>query len=322
MDIRRREFMRLAGGAGACALAGPALAQAYPLKPIRLVLGFAPGTPPDIVARLVASSLSERIGQQVFVDNRSGAGANVATSQFKRAEPDGYSIMLVVATTTINQTLYPNLDFHIARDFQPVTSLLRVANVLVVNPGVPVKSVPEFLAYAKTNPGKLNMASGGNGSSPHISGEMFKSMTGIDMVHVPYSGNYFPDLLSGQVHVVFSAIPGAIGFLKQNQLRALAVTTEKRWESLPELPPLHEFVPGYESSGWYGIVAPKGAPRPIVEWLHKELNAAVADPKVVARLPDLGMSPFKSTPEEFGKFIGDEVDKYAKIIKAANIRVD
>ena len=320
MTLHRRQFLQ--AGAAATALPSCAVAQAFPSKPIRLVLGFAPGTPPDIVSRLVASSMSERIGQQVFVDNRSGAGANVATSQFKRAEPDGYSFMLVVATTTINQTLFPNLDFHIARDFAPITSVLRVANVMVVHPDVPVKTVPEFLAYAKANPGKLNMASGGNGSSPHISGEMFKALTGVDMVHVPYNGNYFPDLLSGQVQVVFSAIPGVSGFIRNGQIRALAVTTDKRWDSLPDLPTVAEFVPGYESSGWYGFVAPKGTRAPILEWFHKELSATLADPKILARLPDLGMSPFLSTPEAFGKFIGDEVDKYAKIIASAGIRVN
>lgn len=318
MQLHRRRFLQ---ASAAAAFPAPAIAQSFPSKPIRLVCGFAAGTPPDIVARFVATSMSERIGQQVYVDNRSGAGANVATSQFRRAEPDGYNIMLVVATTTINQTLFPNLDFHIATDFQPVTSLLRVANVLVVHPSVPVKSLPELVDYSKKNPGKLNMASGGNGSSPHISGEMFRMMTGVDWVHVPYSSNYFPDLVAGQVQVVFSAIPGVAGFIRQNQLRALAVATEKRWDTMPDVPAVAEFVPGYENSGWYGIVAPKGTPEALVQWLHKELNAAVADPKVTARLPDLGMAPFVSTPAAFGKFIGGEVDKYAKIIKAANIRV-
>ena len=316
MRSDRRKFLSCSAAA---VLPLPALAQSYPNRPIKLVTGFPAGGPPDIVARLIAPALSERLGQQVIVENKPGASANIASAQVARTEADGYTILLIVATNTINQTLHPNLDFHIVRDFTPITGVMRVTNVLAVTPSMPVKTMAEFMAYAKANPGKLNFASSGSGSSPHITMEMFKAMAGVDMIHVPYSTNYFPDLLAGQTQVVCTAIPGILGFIRNGQMRALAVSTDKRSDFLPDIPTISEFVPGYEASGWYGIVAPKNMPTPIVERLHRDINAVLADPKMKARFPDFGGTEFTSTPVGFGKFVGDEVEKWGKVIRDGKI---
>jgi tripartite-type tricarboxylate transporter receptor subunit TctC len=285
------------------------------------MIGFAAGGPPDVVARLLGTALSDKLGVQVIVENKPGASANLASQQVARMEPDGYTILMIVATNTINQTLYPNLDFHIVNDFTPIASVMRVPNVVVVNPALPIKTIPELIAFSKANPGKLNYASSGAGSSPHVVVEMFKAMTGADLTHVPYATtNYFPDLISGQTQLMFAAIPGAMGFIRNGQLRAIAVTTEKRAAALPETPTVGESVPGYENSGWYGVIAPKGVPAPIVEKLHKEITAALNDPKIKARFPDLGGTDFDSTPAEFGKFLVSEVEKWAKVIKTQNIK--
>ncbi len=319
MRVRRREFLRLATGGAACAAPLRAAAQTFPARPVKLMLGFPAGSPPDVVARLIAPGISERLGQQVIVENKPGASANIASAQAARAEPDGHTILMIVATNTINQTLYPNLEFDIVRDFAPVASVMRIPNVLVVTPALPVSSLPELIAYAKANPGKLNFASSGSGSSPHVTMEMFKAMAGVEMTHVPYSSNYFPDLLSGQTQVLSAAIPGAAGFVRAGQLRPLAVSTARRSEFFPELPAIGEVVPGYEASGWYGIVAPKNTPAAIVETLHRAIGAALADPGMKARFPDFGGSDFISTPAEFGAFIVDEVVKWGKVVKSAHI---
>lgn len=321
MQFHRRDFLQLAAAA---ALPAPACAQgAFPNKPVKLMLGFPAGGPPDVVARLIAPALSERLGQQVVVENRPGASANLASQFVSRQEPDGYTILMIVATNTINQTLHPNLDFHIVRDFTPITSVMRVPNVVVVNPALPVKSVAELLAYAKANPGRLNYASSGAGSSPHVAAEMFKAMTGVEIAHIPYSTtSYFPDLISGQVQMMFAAIPGAMGFIRNNQLRAIAVTTEKRADALPDVPTVAETVPGYENSGWYAILAPRGVPAPIVERLYRDISAALADPRMKTRFPDLGGTDFSATPAELGKFLESEVEKWAKVIRTQGIKAE
>jgi tripartite-type tricarboxylate transporter receptor subunit TctC len=323
MKLPRRAFLHLA----ACAAALPALsriawAQTYPSRPVNLVAGYAPGGGVDITARLIGQWLSERLGQQFVIENRPGANSNIATEAVVRAPADGYTLLLVTSANATNATLYDKLNFNFIRDIAPVASVMRYPYVMVVNPSVPAKSVPEFIAYAKANPRKLNMASPGIGSGVHIAGELFKMIAGVDMVHVPYrgAGPSLTDLIGGQVQVTFESMPAAIGYIRAGTLRALAVTTTRRSDALPDIPAVAEFVPGYEVSAWYGVGAPKATPAGIVEKLNKEINAGLADPKIKARLADLGGTPLVGSPADFGKLIADETEKWAKVVKFANIK--
>jgi tripartite-type tricarboxylate transporter receptor subunit TctC len=289
---------------------------------VHIVVGLYPGSGSDIIARLMGQWLSELLGQPFVIDNKPGASGNIATEMVVRAQPDGYTLLMVGGFNTINATLYEKLNFDFIRDIAPVASIDRVALVIVVNPTVPAKTVPEFISYAKTNPGKINMGSGGIGNVSHVAGELFKMATGIDMVHVPYRGNPLPDLLGGQVQVVFSPIPASIEYIRTGKLRALAVTTATRSEALPDIPAVSEFVPGYEAILWDGIGSPSNTPPDIIAILNKQVNAALADPMFKRRLVDLGMEPFANTPAEFGKFIADDTEKWGKVIRAANIKPD
>ncbi len=317
----RRQFLHLAAGAFASpALPRVAWAQTYPTHSVRLIVGFPAGNASDILARLIAQSLSERLGKQFVVENRPGAGGNVGTEAVVRALPDGYTLLLVLSSNANNATLYPNLNFNFIRDIAPVASVVDAPYAMVVNPSVPAKTVPEFIAYAKANPGKLNMASAGIGGATHVFGALFMMLAGVNLLHVPYRGNFVPDLLSGQVQVVFAPITHLIEYIRTGKLRALAVTSAKRSAALPEIPTIGEFVPGYEASGWYGIGAPKDTPAEIIDRLNNDINAALADPKMKARLAALGAVPMAMTPAEFGKFIAGETEKWGKVIRAANIK--
>jgi tripartite-type tricarboxylate transporter receptor subunit TctC len=291
---------------------------------VRLIVPFAPAGSTDIVARLVGQWLSERLGQQFVIDNRPGGGGNIGTEAVVRAPADGYTLLLVGGGNAINATLYDKLNFNFIRDIAPVGSVIRFPYVMVVNPSIPAKSVPEFIAYAKANPGKINMASGGSGSPTRVAGELFKMMAGVDMVHVPYRGEglALPDLISGQVQVLFGVMPASLGYIRAGKLRALAVTTAKRQEPLPDVPTVGEFLPGYEARGWYGVVVPKATPTEIVKKLNKEINAALADPNMKKRLTDLGAAVFAGSPADFEKFIADEIEKWAKVVKFAGIKPD
>jgi tripartite-type tricarboxylate transporter receptor subunit TctC len=315
---RRAALPIIAGAAALPALTRPARAQAYPARPVRIVAGFPAGSGPDIIARLVGQGLSDRLGQQFVIENRPGAGSNIGTEVVAKAAPDGYTLLVVVATNTINATLYRNLNF--IRDIEAVGSIAGTAYVLVVNPSFPAKTLPELVAYAKANPGKINTASAGTGSSPHAIAEMFKMMTGVDMVHVPYRANYFPDLIGGQVQAAFSPMPSAIPYAKAGTLRALAVTSPTRSAALPDVPAVQELVPGFEAIGWYGIGAPRDTPPAIIERLNREIAAVVADPTIKARLVAAGADPMPMTAADFGKFMRDETEKWAKVIKFANIK--
>jgi tripartite-type tricarboxylate transporter receptor subunit TctC len=320
---RRRQFLHMAAGAVALPLASRfAWAQTYPSRPVSLVSGFAPGGSADITARLIGQWLSERLGQQFVIENRPGASSNIATEAVVRAPADGYTLLLVTGANATSATMYDKLNFSFIRDIAPVASVMRCPFVMVVNPSVPAKSVPEFIAYAKANPRKLNMASPGIGSGVHIAGELFKMMAGVDMVHVPYrgAGPSLTDLIGGQVQVTFESMPAAIGYIRAGTLRALAVTATQRSEALPDIPTVAEFVPGYDVSAWYGVGAPKATPDGIVEKLNKEINAGLADPKIKARLADLGGTPLVGSPADFGKLIADETEKWAKLVKFANIK--
>ena len=321
MKLPRRKFLHLATGAAALpAMSRIAWAQTYPARPVRLVVGFAAGSAPDIVARLVGQWLSERLGNPFVIDNRPGAGSNIGTEAVVRAPPDGYTLLMAVATNAVNATLYENLNFNFIRDIAPVATIARVPNVMAVNPSLPAKTVPEFVTYAKANPGKINMASSGNGSASHVSGELFKAIAGVDLVHVPYRGSLWPDLLSGQVQVTFYPIPGIIGYIRSGNLRALAVTTAARSDELPGIPTVGEFVPGYEASGWYGVVAPKNTPTNVIDKLNREINAVLAEPETKVQLANLGGTVFPGSPADFGKLIAEETEKWAKVIKFANIK--
>jgi tripartite-type tricarboxylate transporter receptor subunit TctC len=323
MKLPRRKFLHLAAGAAALpAVSRVTWADTYPTRPVRIVVGFSAGTATDIDARLIAELLSVRLGQQVIVDNRPGAGSNVAAGAVVRAATDGYTLLAVTVTNAVNETLYTNLDFDFARDIVPIGGTMRTSNVLVVNPSVPAKTVPEFIAYAKANPGKINYASGGTGSAPNMAAELFKMMTGIDLVHVPYRGSSDPDMLAGRVQVEFSPIPRSIAYIRDARLRALAVTSATRSNALPEIPTMSEFVPGYVADVWHGIGAPKNTPMEIINRLNKEINAVLANPTIRARFANLGAEPMPMTSDEFGKFIADEIDKWAKVIKFANIKVE
>jgi tripartite-type tricarboxylate transporter receptor subunit TctC len=325
MRIARREFLRLAAGAftipACCQIAR---AQAYPSRPVRLIVGFAAGGTSDIVARLIGQWLSERLGQPFVIENRPGAGTNIATEVVVRAPPDGYTLLLAGTSGAINATLYDNLNFNFIRDIAPVATITRQPQVMVVTPSFPAKTVPELIAYVKVNPGKINMASSGIGSPSHVSGELFAMMTGVNMAQVPYRGGApaLTDLLAGQVQVYFSPTPAAIEYIRAGKLRALAVTTAARSEALPEIPTVGEFVPGYEASAWQGIGAPKNTSVEIVEKLNKEVNAGLADPKMKARLADLGSLVLPGSPADFGKLISDETEKWAKVVKFSGAKPD
>jgi tripartite-type tricarboxylate transporter receptor subunit TctC len=323
MKLPRRKFLRLAAGAAALpAVSHFAWAQTYPTRPVRLVVGFPPGGGTDIVARLIGQWLSERLGQQLVIENRPGAGSNIATEGVVRAAADGYTLLLVSAAHAINATLYDWLNYNFLRDIAPVAGVIRVPNLMEVNPSLPPKSVPEFIAYAKANPGKVNYASGGNGTAQHLAGELFKIITGVDMVHVPYRGDApaLTDLIGGQVQVMFGNMPSSIEHIRAGKLRPLAVTTAARSEALPDLPPVGDFVPGYEASTWQGLGAPGNTPAEIVDKLNKEINAALSDPKIKAKLADLGGSVLSGSPADFGRLITDETEKWGKAIRAANIK--
>jgi len=323
MKLPRRQFLQLAAGAAALPAASRvASAQAYPSRPVRIVVGFPAGLAPDIVARLTGEWLSQQLGQQFVIDNRPGAASNIGSEIVAKAAPDGYTLLLPASPSAFNATLYDNLNFNFIRDIAPVAGIARQPFVMAVNPSVPAKTIPEFIAYAKANPGKINMASAGNGSGPHVFGELFKVMTGVEMLHVPYRGSYLPDLLGGQVQVVFAAIPAVIGYIRAGKLRALAVTSATRSDALPDVPTMGEFVRGYEASGWYGLCAPKSTSAEIIDKLNNEINVALADPKIKARLADIGAVPMPTSPAEFGKFIADETEKWATVIRAANIKPD
>ena len=311
-----------AGAAALPAASRIARAQAYPTRPVRIIVGQAAGSGSDIAARLLGQRLSERLGQPFVVENRPGAGGNIATEAVVRALPDGYTLLLAVAANAINATLYDKLNYNFIRDIAPVAGVMRVPLVMEVNPSFPAKTVPEFIAYAKANPGKINFASGGIGTSIHLSGELFKMMTGIEMQHVPYRGNgpALTDLLGGQVQIMFDTMPAAIGYVRAGQLRALAVTTAMRSEALPGIPTVGEYVPGYEASSLYGIAAPSNTPAEIADKLNREINAALADPAMKTRLADLGGIVIAGSPADFGKLIAVETDKWAKVIRTGNIK--
>jgi tripartite-type tricarboxylate transporter receptor subunit TctC len=324
MKFPRRGFLHLAAGTAALALSRTARAQAYPSRPIRLIVGFPAGGPTDITARVMAQWLSERLGQQIVIENRAGAGSNLAVEAAVNAPPDGYTLLLVGATNAINATLYEKLNFNFIRDIAPVAGIIRVPLIMEVHPSVPAKTVAEFIAYAKANPGKINMGSGGIGTTLHVSGELFKMMAGVDMLHVPYrgAGPMLTDLLGGQVQVGFDPMPSSIGYVKAGQLRPLAVMTATRSEALPELPVVGDFVPGYEASTWYGVGAPKSTPADIVDRLNKEINAGLADPKLKARLTDLGGIMLTGSAAEFAAFIGEETEKWAKVVKFSGAKAE
>jgi tripartite-type tricarboxylate transporter receptor subunit TctC len=313
------------GSSGAAALPAVsriARAQAYPSRPVRIIAGFAPGGGVDIVARLIGQWLSERLGQQFIIENRPGAGTNIATEAVVRAPPDGYTLLLVGPTHTVNATLYERLNYNFIRDIAPIASISREPLVMVVNPSVPAKTVTEFIAYAKAYPGKLNMASSGIGTSVHVGGELFKMMTGIDMLHVPYRGAApaITDLIGGRVQVMFATLPSSIEYIRAGNLRALAVTTAKRTPVLPDVPTVSDVLPGYEASAFYGVGAPRNTPAEIVDKLNKEINAGLADSGMKARLADLGGTVLPGSSADFGKLIAEETDKWAKVIQAGGIK--
>jgi tripartite-type tricarboxylate transporter receptor subunit TctC len=323
MTFPRRRFLHLAAGAAALpAVSRFAAAETWPARPMHIVVGFPAGNAPDIIARLIGQSLSERLGQQVIVENRPGAGSTIATEGVVNAPADGYTLMLVVLSNALNATLYTNLRYDLKRDLVGVAGVANAPFVMMVNPEFPPKTVPEFIAYAKAHPGKINMASGGNGTSTHVFGELFKMMAGVDLVHIPYRGNYIPDLLSGQTQVLFGPIPQSIGNLRAGKLRALGVTTAKRLEALPDVPPIGDFLPGYDAVGWFGLAAPKDTPPEIVKRINAETNAALADAQFKAKLANLGVEPMVTTPDGYTRFIADEVDKWAKVIRHAAIKPD
>jgi tripartite-type tricarboxylate transporter receptor subunit TctC len=321
--VPRRKFLHLAAGAAVLpAVSRNARAQAYPAKPVRIVVGYAAGGVNDILARLIGHWLSERLGQPFVIENRPGAGSNLATETVARAPADGHTLLLASAANAINATLYDKLSFNFLRDIAPVAGLMRAPNIMEVNPSVPVKSVPEFIAYAKANPGKINMASAGNGTTAHMAGELFKMMAGVELLHVPYRGQpqALSDLIGGRVQVMFDTTPPFFEHIKAGKLNALAVASATRWESLPELPTVDSFVPGYEVSGWYGLGAPTGTPSGIIDTINKEINTGLADPRLQARFADLGGIPNGGSPSDFGNLVAHETEKWAKVVKYAGIK--
>ena len=325
MKLPRRLFLQLAGAAAAFpVLPQIARAEGYPVRPVHLIVGFPAGGPQDIVMRLIGQWLSERLGQSFIIENRPGASGNVGAETVVRAAPDGYTLLSVSSPNAINATLYKNLNFNFLRDIAPVASIMRVPLVMEVNPSVPVKTVPEFIAYAKANPGKVNYASAGIGTPQHVSAEMFKMMTGVEMVHVPYRGAApaLTDLIGGQVQVMIDTTPASMQHIRSGRLRPLAVTTATRADALPDLPTVGDFVPGYEATSWFGIGAPKDTPPEIITTLNKEINAAIADPKIKARLIDLGGTVLPGSPADFGKLIAAETEKWAKVVKFSGAKPD
>jgi tripartite-type tricarboxylate transporter receptor subunit TctC len=323
MKLPRRRFLHLAAGAAALpAVSHIARAETYPTRPVRIIVPFPAGLATDTIARLMGQSLSERLGQPFVIENRTGAGGNIGTESVVRATPDGYTLLLVGLSNAMNATLYKKLNFNFIREIAPVASIGGAPYVMVVNPSVPAKTVPEFIAYAKANAGKINMGSTGSGSVSHVFGERFKTMTGINLVHIPYRGGYVSDLLSGQVQIAIGTISTNIQYIRGGMLRALAVTTATRSDVLPDIPTMAEFVPGYETSQWYGVGAPKGTPAEVIDKLNKEINAVTTDPTIEARLAGLGVEPMSMTSAAFGKFIVDETEKWGKVIRAANITAD
>jgi tripartite-type tricarboxylate transporter receptor subunit TctC len=321
MKLGRRHFLNLAALAGALpAVSHLAWADAYPSRSVRIVVGFPPGAATDIVGRLMAQSLSERLGQQFFVENRAGAGSNLAAGVVAKATPDGYSLLAMTVTNAVNETLYTNLDFDFSHDLLPVARTIRSANVLIVNLSVPAKTVPEFIAYAEANPGKLNYASYGFGTAPNMAAELFNMMVGTKLVHVPYHTSFMPDLLSGQVQLAFLPIPLIIGFIKSGKVRALAVTSTTPSDALPDVPTIAQTVPGYAADIWHGIAAPKGTPADVVNKLHENINAILTDPAMKPKFANLGAEPAPMTTADFDTFITAEVDKWAKVIKFADIK--
>jgi len=325
MKLPRRKFLHLAAGAAALpAVSRIAWAQSYPSRPVRWIVPAPPGGPLDIVARLFGQWLSERLGQPFIVENRPGGGTNIATEMVARAPADGYTLLSVVTAAAINATLYDKLNFNFIRDIAPVASIIRVPLVMVINPSIRARTVPEFIAYAKANPGTISLASPGTGTAPHVAGELFKIMTGVNMLHVPYRGDApaFTDLLGGQVQVYFPTTISSIEHIKTGKLRALAVTTATRVEALPDIPTMGDFIPDYEASNWYGVGAPKNTPTEIVGKLNNEINAALADANMKARLSDIGGVILAGSPADFGRLIAEETEKWAKVIKNAGIKPD
>jgi tripartite-type tricarboxylate transporter receptor subunit TctC len=323
LKFLRRQFLKLAA-AVAAAPAFPRLASAldYPTRPVRIVVGFTAGGGVDITARLTGQWLSERLGQSFFIENRPGAGGNIGTELVVNAAADGYTLLLATVPNAVNASLYEKLNFNFIRDIVPVAGVIRVPMVILLNPSVPAKTVAEFIDYAKANPGKINMASAGNGTAPHMAGELFKMMAGVNLVHIPYRGQApaLTDLLGGQVQVLFATAPGTTDYIATGKLRALAVTTAARAELLPDLPPVGDFVPGYETSQWYGICAPKSTPAEIVDRLSKEINAGIADPGMKARFAAIGGEPLSGSAADFGRLIAEETEKWAKVVRAAGIK--
>ena len=320
MTPPRRKVLRLAAGAAALsALTRLASAQAFPSRTVRIVVGLPPGLTPDIGARLIAQSLSQRLGQQVIVDNKPGGASNLATQIVVKAAPDGYTLLLAVAGNAIEAPIYPNLDFDFLRDIVAVASIGRTPFVMVVPPSLPARTVPEFVAYAKANPGKINFGSPGSGSANHVFVELFRMMTGVELVHVPYRSSMLPDLLAGRIQLLFAAIPGVLADIRAGKLRALAVTTTTRVAALPDVPAMREFVPSYEASGWLGLGAPKATPDSVIKALNRDVGASLADPVLKAQFAGLGIDPVAMTPAEFGQFMAGEVEKWAKVVKFAGI---
>jgi tripartite-type tricarboxylate transporter receptor subunit TctC len=325
MKFSRRTIFKLAAGAAAMpAVARVAKADDYPSRPIHLVVQIPPGGSPDIVGRLMGQWLSDKLGEPVVIDNRAGASGNIGTEYALKAAPDGYTLLLAMSANAINPSIYHDLHFNFIDDAAPVASISLIPLVLEVNPAVPAKTVPEFIAYAKANPGKINLASGGTGTPLHVAGELFKMMAGVNLIHVPYRGESaaLPDLLSGQMQAMFGVMPASLGYIRDGRLRALGVTSAKRQALLPDVPAIAEFLPGYQASGWYGITVPKSTPPQVVDKLNKAVNAALVDVDMKKRLDDLGCDIFSGTPADFGRFIGAETQKWAKVTKFANIKAD
>jgi tripartite-type tricarboxylate transporter receptor subunit TctC len=325
MTLPRRRFLQLAAAAMAApAAATIARAQTYPTRPVRIIIGYTPGGSADITARLMGQWLSERFGQSFVVESRPGGGTNIATEAAVRAPADGYTLFLVAPANAINATLYDKLNYDFIRDIAPVAGLIRFPNVMEVNPSVPAKTVPEFIAYAKANPGKINYASSGNGSTIQMSAELFKMMVGVDMVHVPYRGGApaLTDMLAGQVQVMFDNLPTSIEHIRAGKLRPLAITSATRSELLPDVPTVADFVPGYESSAWYGVGAPRGTPAEIIDRLNKEINAILAEPRAKTRIADMGATLIAGSPADFGRLIADETEKWGKVVRFSGAKAD
>jgi tripartite-type tricarboxylate transporter receptor subunit TctC len=326
MDMSRRRFLRAVAGAAALAVPSPnAFAQTYPTRPVRIVVGFGPGSPADILARLIGQWLAERLAQPFIVENRPGAGGNLATEFVARAPADGYTLLLSALSDAVNAALYEKLNFDFIRDIAPIAGLIRQPEIMVVNPSVPAKTIPEFIAYAKANAGKINMGSAGVGTAPHLAGELFKIMAGVDMLHVPYRGGggaAITALLSGQIQILFISPLVSIEHVKAEKLRALGVTTAARWDTLPDLPAVGEFVPGYEMSAWFGVGAPKNTPAEVVHKLNSEINVGMTDARMKAQIANLGAMPFRGPPADFARLIAEDAERWAKVVRTAKIKAE